>query len=369
MVKRSITMRSSARCPVDRLLSISDRPDLGKISAQLKHSSTHVVGVGMQGQPPPSLATKCWIYFPEPEFPFYRVTVFSNYSSNNVPKPGQQWSLMAEVSESPQKAGDYAVVEQVVAGLRLAKLIPLGADVCSTWHRRLEYGYPTPSRNREAIIEELQPNLEAMGMYEPRTVRGMEIRGQQPSHCLMQGIEAVDQILLGARTTLRFPAIVNAGKIAGRTCGKPIRRQSSMNRAMARAATRSIHALRIAGADFHGIIDRHACLGHTWPFLHDGGGLNGANSSATAVGFSSLVDGSMGEPILRRFWLLRCLQASILAARGGGLLPGGAISAAAGDASPAGWKWWRPIAWIDLKPDAEGPTGRRPSISAASRVC
>ena len=209
--------------PVDRLLSISDRPDLGKISAQLKHSSTHVVGVGMQGQPPPSLATKCWIYFPEPEFPFYRVTVFSNYSSNNVPKPGQQWLLMAEVSESPQKAGDYAaVVEQVVAGLRLAKLIPLGADVCSTWHRRLEYGYPTPSRDREAILEELQPNLEAMGIYSRGRFGAWKYEVSNQDHCLMQGIEAVDQILLGAEeTTLRFPAIVNAGKIAGRTWRNP----------------------------------------------------------------------------------------------------------------------------------------------------
>ena len=105
--------------PVDRLLAASDRPDLGRLSARLKHSSTHVVGIGMEGQPPAFLGSKCWMYFPEPEFPFYRVTVFSNYSPNNVPRPGQQWSLLAEVSQSPQKPVDPStVVDDVIAGLR-----------------------------------------------------------------------------------------------------------------------------------------------------------------------------------------------------------------------------------------------------------
>jgi hypothetical protein len=49
---------------------------------------------------------KCWMYFPEDNCPFYRVTVFSNYSPRNVPDPSRQWSLMAEVSESPGKPVD-----------------------------------------------------------------------------------------------------------------------------------------------------------------------------------------------------------------------------------------------------------------------
>ncbi len=44
--------------------------------------------------------------FPESHVPFYRATVFSNYSPNNVPASGAHWSLMAEVSESPEKPVD-----------------------------------------------------------------------------------------------------------------------------------------------------------------------------------------------------------------------------------------------------------------------
>lgn len=62
-----------------------------------RYSTTHVVGIGLEGQPPPHLKSQCWMYFPEDDCPFYRVTVFSNYSPFNVAEPGRQWSLMAEV--------------------------------------------------------------------------------------------------------------------------------------------------------------------------------------------------------------------------------------------------------------------------------
>jgi protoporphyrinogen oxidase len=84
----------------------------------LCYSSTHVIGVGLAGPAPERLATKCWMYFPEPELPFYRVTVFSNYSPNNVAQPGRQWSLMAEVSESADKPVDRTcVVRLTIDGL------------------------------------------------------------------------------------------------------------------------------------------------------------------------------------------------------------------------------------------------------------
>src|SRR5262249_7528611 len=72
----------------------------------LEYSSTHVVGVGLHGAPPPALTKKCWMYFPESNCPFYRVTHFSHYSPNNVQDPSRQWSLMAEVSESPHRPVD-----------------------------------------------------------------------------------------------------------------------------------------------------------------------------------------------------------------------------------------------------------------------
>lgn len=62
--------------------------------------TVNLVGVGIAGQPPAKLNGVHWVYFPEEEFPFYRVTVLSNFSPLVVPKPFEQWSLLVEVSES-----------------------------------------------------------------------------------------------------------------------------------------------------------------------------------------------------------------------------------------------------------------------------
>ena len=51
--------------------------------------------------------------------PFYRVTVFSNYSPYNVADPGKQWSLMAEISESPcKRVNESSVVAETIEGFR-----------------------------------------------------------------------------------------------------------------------------------------------------------------------------------------------------------------------------------------------------------
>ncbi len=61
-----------------------------KLASQLVYSRTHVIGIGLAGQPPPMLLHKSWVYFPDADSPFYRLTVFSSYSDDHVPEPGKQ---------------------------------------------------------------------------------------------------------------------------------------------------------------------------------------------------------------------------------------------------------------------------------------
>ena len=37
---------------------------------QFKWSSTHVIGLGIEGSTPEQLRSKCWMYFPEDNVPF-----------------------------------------------------------------------------------------------------------------------------------------------------------------------------------------------------------------------------------------------------------------------------------------------------------
>jgi hypothetical protein len=162
---------------------------------------------------------QCWLYFSEDNCPFYRATVFSNYSPHHVPLPGwtvarssafsanfvrsgKQWSLMCEVSESSMKPGarvwlvvqhcafahscivatvdQKEIVAQAEKGLLATKLISpehkvlhifphtypwlawkrgFPAQILSRFHIRLEYGYPTPFLGRDQLCNPIHEAL------------------------------------------------------------------------------------------------------------------------------------------------------------------------------------------------------------------
>jgi hypothetical protein len=156
------------------------------------------VGIGLEGQTPEALRTKCWMYFPEANCPFYRVTVFSNYSPNNVPDASRHWSLMAEVSESPNKpVNQETLVRDVIEGLRETRLIDANDRIVSTWQYRAKYGYPTPGLHRDQALAEIQPFLEAHDVYSRGRFGAWKYEVSNQDHSFMQGVEVVERLTHG----------------------------------------------------------------------------------------------------------------------------------------------------------------------------
>ena len=199
--------------PVDRLVRAAREP-LQSVADGFVYSSAHIVGIGLEGSPPEHLRTKCWMYFPEDDNPFYRVTVFSNYSLRNVPAGGY-WSLMGEISESPKKPVDRSsLIESAVKGLVNTRLIEDKARIASTWSYRAEYAYPTPFLGRDAILDTLLDELLAGGVYSRGRFGAWKYECSNQDHALMQGVEAVENILFGTpELTVRYPAFVNSGRV------------------------------------------------------------------------------------------------------------------------------------------------------------
>lgn len=182
-------------------------------------SNSHIVGIGLKGQVPDHLKTKCWMYFPESDCPFYRVTVFSNYSPENVPDASQYWSLMCETSESIDKPVDrQKIVEETVQGLLNTKLIDSKDQIASEWYYVAEPGYPTPFIGRDKWVNESLQKLEQHQIYSRGRFGVWKYEVSNQDHTFMQGFEWADAHLgLSDELTWISPSLVNAdGKQARR---------------------------------------------------------------------------------------------------------------------------------------------------------
>jgi protoporphyrinogen oxidase len=184
--------------PLGQLLSILvDRPELSAQAPLLLHSSVHAVGLGFDGEIPPGLAGKSWVYSPDPAVPFYRSTILSNYSQA-LAGPGR-WSVLHEVGTSPSRPVDAAtVVADCIEAMR-----PWGASTspASAWHRYLPYGYPVPFLGRDATLHPLLSALEAHGVRSRGRFGGWRYESSNQDYAFMQGVEAVDAELTGAPET------------------------------------------------------------------------------------------------------------------------------------------------------------------------
>ncbi len=180
----------------------------------LKHSTSNIVGIGIKGKIPDALKTKCWMYFPEDNCPFYRSTVFSNYSPKNVPDISQYWSLMTETSESPAKPVDRKqLIEETIRGCINTGLITAETDVVSTWMHSVEYGYPTPSLERDSILNTVLPYLDKLGLWSRGRFGAWKYEVSNQDHSTMQGVEWADFITSEKpEVTLMNPTLVNSGK-------------------------------------------------------------------------------------------------------------------------------------------------------------
>ena len=199
--------------PMDRIAALIGDREIISEASQLRYSGTHVVGIGIEGSLPAHLREKNWLYFPEDNCPFYRVTVFSSYSHHNVPGEGY-WSLMAEVADSRfRPVNQSTVVQQVLEGMVNTRLLGAKDKIVSTWHYHAAHGYPTPTVDRDTHINSVLAKLKSWGILSRGRFGAWRYEVGNQDHSCMQGVEAADCALYGApELTCWHPNLVNSGK-------------------------------------------------------------------------------------------------------------------------------------------------------------
>ena len=215
--------------PLDITLTWLGKSDLAK---RLTYSSSHIIGLGLRGHSPHD--NKCWLYYPEDDCPFYRCTVFSHYAAKNCPhadsalptlrlgdpalpvadktaRTGPYWSLMFEVSESKEfkPVNLETIVEETIQGAINTKMIASTDEIVSIYYRRLEHGYPTPSLDRDNVLNEALPWLRNKDIWSRGRFGSYKYEVANQDHSCLIGVEAVDNILYGTKEfTLLYPSLV-----------------------------------------------------------------------------------------------------------------------------------------------------------------
>ena len=186
--------------PLDLLLKniIKNVPqNILSAAAKLEHNGVQVAGIGVNETVPDDT---CWMYFPENNAPFYRVTNLHNYSPNNVTPPGSKRALMAEVSFSAHKQEDYAkLAPSVVEGLKNTSLLSADKkeDELTAWTFKADYAYPVPTSGRDAALQTIQPYLKNLDIYSRGRFGAWRYEVGNMDHSFMQGVEWADFILQG----------------------------------------------------------------------------------------------------------------------------------------------------------------------------
>ena len=121
---------------------------------------------------------------------------------------------MLEVSESQYKPVNHdTLLDDCIQGLINTEMIKPEDEIVSTYHRAFDHGYPTPSLEREGVLQELLPKLQDMGIYSRGRFGSWRYEVGNQDHSFMLGVEAVDHITSGAvELTLNYPAFVNGRK-------------------------------------------------------------------------------------------------------------------------------------------------------------
>ncbi|MDO9082863.1 MAG: FAD-dependent oxidoreductase [Humidesulfovibrio sp.] len=197
--------------PLDLLLTkqlLSPPDDAVEAAQLLKHNGVYVAGVGVAARPlfEGKKDKRCWMYFPEDDCPFYRVTNFHNYAPANVPgnAPGtpkgpKRAAFLCETSFSGHKPEDLStLMARTEQGLENVGLLPASArsKVESRFELAVDYGYPVPCLERDLALRTLQPWLEARQIYSRGRFGGWKYEVGNMDHSVMQGVEWAERMVL-----------------------------------------------------------------------------------------------------------------------------------------------------------------------------
>lgn len=184
--------------PLNELVNRSVSPYDGRsgtacinAASRLRYNSGVIYGFGIDFD---IRSEKHWIYFPEPGYPWFRMTVLSNYSPAMAPR-GKS-SLMFDISYNPYKGIKIKATDIIPLLKTIAFLPPISAkNIASIFERRVKYFYPIPTLDRDRDLAIINRYLERSNIYTIGRFGRWRYEEGNMDHAFLQGKSTADEIL------------------------------------------------------------------------------------------------------------------------------------------------------------------------------
>lgn len=185
--------------PLDLLCRITRGcPDSVREAADgLTRNRGVMIGIGVERG---RVSDKNWVYFPEEDVPFYRLTFLSNYSPHIVPGADvdRYSALLMEVSASEHRPAD----DDALPGLAVDALVRAGIledgdrdRIVSTWTLGIPYSYPVPTVDRDRRLAQVEAWLASVGIVSIGRFGAWRYEVGNMDHSFMMGVNAVEGLL------------------------------------------------------------------------------------------------------------------------------------------------------------------------------
>ena len=194
MSKKCATFQDGRQVTYESLVSTIPLPQLMELiedlpisyknaASKLRFVSVLNLNIGINRE---NISGYHWIYFPEPEFPFYRVGFYTNFSKNIAPKKTS--SMYIEISHLPgTKVDSKALTDASIDALRRCGILRKTDSIIAKACADIKYGYVIFDRFHKkklsAAVSYLQKNnIFPAGRYGAWTYSSMEdsiVRGRE----------------------------------------------------------------------------------------------------------------------------------------------------------------------------------------------
>jgi protoporphyrinogen oxidase len=149
--------------PLPKLMDMIDPVPISiqKASSQLKYNKVYSVNIGVNRA---SISNAHWIYYPEQEFVFHRISFPMNFSPSMVPEGAS--SVTAEISASAsEEISEHGLVQRVIDDLILARVLEKDDEILVTGLMRLEPAYVIYNHSHNKNVSMIHQFLYDKGIY------------------------------------------------------------------------------------------------------------------------------------------------------------------------------------------------------------